>query len=412
MLYKASTPIIASLTFSTTSFFIALTLLLINGKKAFKLNVLLRSPFAYLAAFQSWVFIQYISGISLDSTATLMTLLLGLGFLSFLISLTRVIHDQLHWLYISILVMATFQALYGVYNLISGAEKILWMPKEYYLGKATGTFVNPNHFAAYLNLAIGLLIAAFTSQKAHRHNHYRAGTNTLFSYLDQLYSLKSVAILVMVIGVLYSKSIGAIVSLALTLLLFPSVLAIIKKQPLGRAFLGALAPLGMVSLCFLMIDYSAFLSEQSNLIHTIERRWELSLASFSLMQDYWLTGSGAGTFYTVFPEYRNIEIGNAFYYHAHNDYIEFVSDFGIIGTALLGCFVFSALKRNITCITGKKSQWQAVFAYASIFVSLALAIHSLVDFPLRAPAYTLAYLSIISVNCISESTCYQKLNST
>ena len=43
-----------------------------------------------------------------------------------------------------------FQAGYGALMTLTGIEHIFWIPKEAYIGRATGTFINRNHFANYL----------------------------------------------------------------------------------------------------------------------------------------------------------------------------------------------------------------------------------------------------------------------
>ena len=59
-------------------------------------------------------------------------------------------------------------------------------------------------------------------------------------------------------------------------------------------------------------------------------RINTSIQTRLLHKDAVLTGTGAGTYFTVFPAYQDIgQIG--FYQHAHNDYLEFMADSGWIG---------------------------------------------------------------------------------
>ena len=53
-----------------------------------------------------------------------------------------------------IVVSAAFQALYGATEYLSGNQHIFAYAKKYYLESATGTFINRNHFAAYLAMCL------------------------------------------------------------------------------------------------------------------------------------------------------------------------------------------------------------------------------------------------------------------
>ena len=68
-------------------------------------------------------------------------------------------------------------------------------------------------------------------------------------------------------------------------------------------------------------------------------RWkngfEPGLYAMDMLKDYPLTGSGGGTFYAAFPKYRPGVI-SAYFDYAHNDYVQFATDTGVIGLGLLG----------------------------------------------------------------------------
>lgn len=404
-LYKASNTLEASLIVSLliTSISLASVLYYKDKIKHFLLKTTIKSylyyPLSYLLLFQAWVFFQYASGLSHDKNSTLNTFLSGCGISLLAICLNFFTKDKhkLRLLCNSILLVAVFQALYGIFNVASGVEHLLLTPKEYYIGKATGTFVNPNHYAAYLNLSIGIVVSTIFCNIANTKK-----TSKSKGFFSVLWSLKGLSFLILTIGVLYSKSMGAIFSLMVTLLLFPLVFAAINKNYWRQTLSITLTTTAILCFCLMATDMNTFSTELKGLQSTIERRIEISTASMSLIKEYWLTGSGGGTFYTVFPEHRTLDIGNAFYYHAHNDYVEFISDFGVIGGLLLFAFVGLCILENIKKITNRANIYQQTFAYASIFSTITVMLHSLVDFPLHTNAYAMLYVCIISVNCSSN----------
>lgn len=418
VLFKAGNIASSIFSFSIFAFIIGLAFLLINttnlsrDQKSFQPNRLLKAPFFYLTLFQFWVFFQYVAGISYDSEATFQAFILGCAYSSIALCLSTAISDHRSSFIVfrSIIAMAVFQSLYGAYVLLSGSESILWWPKEHYLEHATGTFVNPNHFAAYLNLSIGLILCSiFHKMNEKRQRKSARLAHKMFFIASTFFSLEGLILVVLLLGVLSSKSIGAITSLLITLPIFSIFILFLSKKVKAKAVLAStsLLLLSLLSLS-LFIDTAVFTSELEHLAFTFERRIEISTASLKVATDFWLTGSGAGTFFTVFPAYRDLDVGNAFYYHAHNDYIEFLSDFGLIGLLLLASFVLFALKKNMLYLAKGSDPCRKIFAYASFFATINVAVHSLVDFPLHTTAYALMYICIISINCVDTRQSFQR----
>ena len=69
------------------------------------------------------------------------------------------------------LLVAVFESFYGMIEFFGGTNRIFGFKNIYYSGSATGTFINRNHFAGFLNmifpLSIGYLLtkAQFFSMK-------------------------------------------------------------------------------------------------------------------------------------------------------------------------------------------------------------------------------------------------------
>jgi len=57
---------------------------------------------------------------------------------------------------ICILLLGSFEALYGMIQTLSGNEHIWWVKKIYYRGSVSGTYVNRNHFAGLMEIIIML----------------------------------------------------------------------------------------------------------------------------------------------------------------------------------------------------------------------------------------------------------------
>lgn len=101
----------------------------------------------------------------MDSGATAEALLLGLGYTLLFLVIVSIFHTRkrVTLLLGSLVVSGTLQAFYGTFMTLAGIEWLLATPKTAYIGDATGTFVNRNSMAGYLELTlaagIGLLLA-------------------------------------------------------------------------------------------------------------------------------------------------------------------------------------------------------------------------------------------------------------
>ncbi|HPW19039.1 MAG TPA: hypothetical protein PLP83_11780, partial [Candidatus Aminicenantes bacterium] len=96
--------------------------------------------------------------LSLSPSATLSELLLILcyGVFGFLVLRTVRSRARAEVLVVVILASALFQSFYGLAEVFSGHEAILGRPKKHNLGSVTGTFVNRNHLAGFLEMAFPL----------------------------------------------------------------------------------------------------------------------------------------------------------------------------------------------------------------------------------------------------------------
>lgn len=354
------------------------------------------APAISLILFQLWGLLQ-IAFLAPDKTASLNQSLIGIGFVLLLtIWLANTyLKNTMGSLFISVLVFATVQAGYGLWIFLSDTELLLWMPKLFYLDRPTGFFVNANHFAAYIVLAIILCLSNTIANSSRLKQ--RGGFASLF---ETIYSPKLIIMGFLFISLIASKSIGAI--LALTIVVGLMFLNIIRKSQHKVMIISTFIGLVLIAaIALLSIDYSIIQNEVNGLAHTFSRRFELSKAAFNMLQDNWLFGIGGGAFYSQFSQYRTLDIGNTYYNYAHNDWLQFWIEYGLIGISMLTLFIIAIIRDNIKVLKANASSMQKTFAYASLYSIIAVAIHSLVDFPLHIPGFTALFLVIISINSLN-----------
>lgn len=114
-------------------------------------------------------------------------------------------------------------------------------------------------------------------------------------------------------------------------------------------------------------------------------RWEIWQLSAPLLKQYFPWGSGLGSFV---PAYAAIEpldsVSPSYLNHAHNDYLELAIEAGIPGLIVLGLFVAALAARTASLLTRRGRL--GAFGHPAALAILLIALHSIVDYPLRTQA--------------------------
>jgi len=130
-----------------------------------------------------------------------------------------------------------------------------------------------------------------------------------------------------------------------------------------------------------------------------ESRDEAYRDTKKLIGDFLITGTGGGTFANSFIRYQN-EPYYGFYDHAHNDYLEFLAEYGIIGTGLLGSVVLLAFVNALIAIRQRRSPLFKGLAFSVAMGIMAIMIHSSVDFNLQIPANAALFVLFLALSWI------------
>ena len=138
--------------------------------------------------------------------------------------------------------------------------------------------------------------------------------------------------------------------------------------------------------------------EQTSLVS--ENRDEVYDHILDQLQDYKLTGSGLGSFYAVFPKYRKQDVGG-YYNHAHNDYLEFATETGLVGLSLLGLAVISSFLVAIIAQYRRRDPLMRGLSFAAIMGICSIMIHSTVDFNLQIPANAITFMLLLAMAWIA-----------
>ncbi|MBU1962853.1 MAG: O-antigen ligase family protein [Gammaproteobacteria bacterium] len=303
----------------------------------------------------------------------------------------------------AIVLSGVFQAVYGAYMTLSGANHGLFL--EYYLNNdvATGTFINRNHLAGYLEMAlavgIGLLIAELRGGEGS--NGWRQRVR---GWIHLVFSTKArirLYLVLMVIALVLTHSRGGNSAFFISMLV-AGVIGLILSRHAPKSTVILLASLVVIDILivgtFFGVEKVAQRLEETRLER--ETRDEVDIYSIKLVGDHPLTGTGLGSFYGAFMPYKGDDV-LLYYDHAHNDYLEFASETGWIGLGLLGLLVAVSFVSALIAQARRHDPLMRGISFAVIMGVIALLIHSSVDYNLQIPANAATFMVLLAFGWIS-----------
>lgn len=287
---------------------------------------------------------------------------------------------------------SVLRALVPVFLVIAAFEAVLGLA-QYGAGlSSSGTYANRDHLAGMLEMALplslALLAASLGSVVSSQRRYYRSWRTKLRAWLytycsrSTLYAMLSLGLL---LGLIFTRSRSGIVLVMLMVVLcaiaFSSRLG--GRNVYGMMGTWVAAGLSLAVLVGLVPVLDRFAYEDP----LKDARWTIYSSVLQAVNDYLPLGSGAGTFSQAFQRFHPNELTNVFINHAHNDYLEWVMEGGIVAAVIIiGLLVLYALRwLTLMMQAGAWSTFKFIQVGAGIGLFLIL-LHSLVDFNLHIPA--------------------------
>lgn len=311
---------------------------------------------------------------------------------------------------------AAFQAFYGSMMALSGLEYLFAMKKLEYVGVATGTFVNRNHLAGYLEMVsaigIGLLIA--TSSTRDRVSSWRQRLRNLIHLVLSQKLLLRLMLATMVIALVLTRSRMGNTSFFTSMLVAGLIMLAAYRSQVNsakemfqrsdtRSAVMLIVSLMVIDLfivgTWFGVNEVANRLAQTSLEHDAGRV-EVSINTLELLRDYPITGAGGGSFHLAYARYRGDGIV-PYYDHAHQDYLEIMADVGVIGIGFLGLVVVLSFWAALRALFRRRDRLMRGMAFASIMGIIAMLIHSTVDFNLQIPANAATFMIVLALGWIA-----------
>lgn len=262
-------------------------------------------------------------------------------------------------------------------------QKVYWFDANYSAGMPFGTFVNRNNFAGYITMIIPLALGYFLFEQD-------LGKKAL-------YGLTAV---IMSVALFLSLSRSGVIVFFLTLVFMAALLHASGKAKAGRHLGIFFWTFVIVSLFLFFKDVEPIVARFKALFLTLHPRgwghgylWKDILR---ICRDFFLFGSGLGTFGSISAAYKTVMLQYNYTY-AHSDFFQLLAETGISGFMCMAAFFlmfFVIVARNWLRRHDSFVVFLVLGGLTSIFGMLC---YSLLDFNLQITANALLGCMITAI---------------
>jgi O-antigen ligase len=294
----------------------------------------------------------------------------------------------------AIVLLALVEAAMGLAQYLAGWQQIYHLQKVFYTAHASGTYVNPNHFAGLLAMALPLALAAALGgweryARGARESEDRETSPARAALLSFLTALLFVA-------VLYSRSRGGLLAATAGLVATGAVWLAASRRRREAAlavgvFLAAAAALGA------WVGLEPVVERYETTGRDLVARTAVWRDTLALVAERPLAGAGFGSFGEVYPRVQTAHLEFTVD-HAHNDYLQMAAELGVPAAALLAASWIFLVRRGLrAALTDSATTSQRVFSAGSAGGVVALLAHAFLDFNLQLPANALVFAVLLGM---------------
>jgi O-antigen ligase len=312
-----------------------------------------------------------------------LTRILVFGSIFFLASNNLTRRESATVISMTLVVLALGVSALAIYQFSSHDGRIWGMVKPaVYLARASGTFVNPNHLAGFLEMVVPLAIA--------------------YMFMGRLSIVVKVLLgycaLMMITAICMSLSRGGMLVMGVTLCAIFVALMLQRdfwlKAAVALALIIAVGIGGLTQMSAIERRFGKLFSDSGSIEDSRVRLWQ---AGTQIYLKEPVLGPGPGHFDYEFREFAPKAFEERAAY-AHNDYLNALCDWGAVGLAvLLGCCAllyrgawrtWPFVRRQPNELGSMRSN-KGAFVFGAAFSIFAILLHSFTDFNLHIPSNAL-----------------------
>ena len=288
-------------------------------------------------------------------------------------------------------------AAYGILAHLFDPTRILGHDKEAYIDSLTGTFINRNTAGAYFGSCAVvwslLLWERIRSDVPGGTFDWRAVATRVFSAPPRKVVVAFAMMFLCLVAMFMTRSRGAVL-LSLLALIVAFTAFFRGDLPRRTGVAAALAGGGAIALIALQIMGAGVNSRFDVQGLADEGRLETYKATLRMIADRPWFGTGQGTFASAFPAYRSSNVSVLGVWDmAHNTLLQIAADMGVPIAALV---VFAWVTIFAVLVHGVHVRQRGLLApVAALSVAVLAVLHSMIDFSLQIPGYSIVALALI-----------------
>jgi O-antigen ligase/Flp pilus assembly protein TadD len=306
-----------------------------------------------------------------------------------------------------LVVFASVLSFFGILQHILSNGKIFWFRELTMGGTPFGPYVNRNHYAGLMEMLFPLVLGLFLYYKPHvSYKSFREKIAELFNMQKtNIHILLGFACVLIGTSVFLTLSRSGIVSLCLSMVIF-GFLIILRGMSRTRGiiimvvFLLIALSVGWFGWDPIFERFEKIMNAQGDIS---EQRLQLWSDSGNIIRDFPATGTGFGSYINIYPRYRTIS-GDAIADHAHNDYIELLSNGGVLAFLIFLWFILAVLYKAFKTYLKRREMYSIYIFLGCITGITSMLMHSTTDFNLHIGANGLYFIFLFGLAVSAANT--------
>ena len=293
----------------------------------------------------------------------------------------------------TVIVFGFLLALFGMMQAFVNPTQIYWLRQPRH-AIPFGPFINRHHFAAYMELALALPLGLLFAGAVERERRI------LYGFMAAM----------MALALVMTNSRGGIISLAAEVVLLAALAGFLRRrggrEETAARRVGALLArvgLGFALVAALLAGALMFGGEESlsRLVGSVNAddpttgRMHFWRGTVEIIRRHPLLGAGLGAFGAAYTRY-DTSSGAMRLEQAHNDYLQVLSDAGVVG-GVLGLFFVVTLFRQGAARLSSPDRFRRGVAAGALAGCFAVLVHSLFDFSLHMTSNALLFLVLAAL---------------
>ncbi|HEX9818215.1 MAG TPA: O-antigen ligase family protein [Methylomirabilota bacterium] len=356
-------------------------------------------------------------------TAAAARVFLGYAAVYFLVVQTVRTRRQLGRLVRTLLVIGGLMAFLGLLDYLTGETWLLRWREHPFASRLSGTFVNPDHFAAWLAMLVALGLGWVASRAPEQR---RAPSLARLLSVRELREqaarryLPLIGVVAMAMALVFTLSRGGLVNVVTALLALVALLSAVRRARPSLVVTGVL--LIAVLAYGGWIGFGPVLERLSTAPGGLAYRLTQAVASLPLLREYPVLGVGLGAYRQAYFRHQPVEHQPDLLYfpYAHNDLLQLAIELGPVGALLclfLGWRIAAdlvgahVLGRGACPVDGgegaeamRSDRYSIGVAVGALAGVAGLVAHSALDFAARIPAVGVLAAALLGLASVALHT--------